>query len=267
MSKPDIDGNPGNIQIEISNKVLDITDTTTSLLNRQRISEVYAQGATNIYVYSYADNCDKGHPAIIRVFIPSEAVRINKCLLSYKTEKFRAYERGTGIYNFGELETGFTDNTSWDVSDPGTSIVMTSEGDHDHDGNTGVTSGTGLPAHSHTITFELAHAHSLSPHKHTFTIPDHQHNIEYGIFEFEQMPASIIVKVDGNTIPNTELSENSLDITEYLKNTDGKINRGSFHIIEIYPVEDEINNPNGLARIEANVIVQCFIQSRGGGDF
>ena len=115
------------------------------------------------------------------------------------------------------------------------------------------------------------HKHNMyehkHPHAHEIEIPEHTHDIEYGIFEFEEMPDDIIVKVDGNIVSGTGLDENNLDITDFLDKSDGKINRGSFHVVEIYPIEDEENNPSGLARIEANVIVQCFIQSRGGGDY
>jgi phage minor structural protein len=249
VRKPDLDGKPGDIQVEISNKVLDITDITTSLQKRQRISEVYAQGATNLYAYSYYDNCDKDHPAIIRVFIPNETVRINMCLLSNKTEYFRAYEKGMGVFNFGDIETQTSDASQW-ILLPAAPLLGDFMG----------------KALNGTI-YEHRHAMESVSHYHNVTLPEHQHQIEYGIFEFEHLPSDIIVKVDGNVVSGTNLNENNLDITDYLESTDGKINRGAFHRIEITPVEDEVNNPNGLARIEANLIVQCFIQSRGGGDY
>jgi hypothetical protein len=277
VNKSNIDSNPGDIKIEISNKVLDITDTTTSLLNRQRINDVYAQGATNIDSNDYQDNCDNTHPATIEFYIPHECVRVNKCMLTFKTEKFRAYERGSLIYQFEQLETAKTDGASWLISEePGIPEVMELVGNHDHGGMTGYASGEGLPSHSHTISEVVAHAHGLVPHKHKFQIPDHKHNIEYGIFEFEEIPQSVTIKVDGNTIPYNGNQGTDIDLVPYLStDSDGKIERGVFHKVEIFPdVDNTINpetglarNPLGLARIVAQVVKQIFVQSRGGGDY
>ena len=50
-----------------------------------------------------------------------------------------------------------------------------------------------------------------------------------------------------------------VDVTQYLEMQDGRIKRGVWHEIEIVP--------DKLTRIEANLFVQLFVQSRGGGDF
>lgn len=144
-------------------------------------------------------------------------------------------------------------------------IVMS---DHNH----GIT----IEEHQHEIEL-LDHMHSISldDHQHDIDLPDHQHNITlydhnheiddhthdivYGIYKGSSATAASI-KVDGNLIPAELIEENEMDLVPYLsKNADGKINRGTWHSIEIIP--------NALTRIEANLFVQTFIQSRGGGDY
>ena len=69
-----------------------------------------------------------------------------------------------------------------------------------------------------------------------------------------------ILWMDGNVVPASALTDSEMDIVAYLdKDDDGKITRGTWHEIEIVP--------NGLTRIEANLFVQAFVQSVGGGDY
>ncbi|MDO3681398.1 phage tail protein, partial [Paenibacillus ehimensis] len=93
VRKRDLYGAPGDVEIEIANRSQDIAGTIADLSNRQRINEVYAQGATNLDSHDFADNCDPQHPAILRLYIPEETARINKMRISYQVEPFRAYER------------------------------------------------------------------------------------------------------------------------------------------------------------------------------
>ncbi|MDO3681978.1 phage tail protein, partial [Paenibacillus ehimensis] len=93
VRKGDLYGAPGDVEIEIANRSQDIAKGIADLANRQRINEVYAQGATNLDSHDFADNCDPQHPAILRLYIPEETARINKMRISYQVEPFRAYER------------------------------------------------------------------------------------------------------------------------------------------------------------------------------
>lgn len=101
VSKSDVTGNPGDIEIEIANKNRDIAGSISELQDRTRINEVYAQGATNLDSYHFMDNCDPNYPAVLKFYIPEETVRINKMLLSYEVSAFRAYSKaiaGGGAY-------------------------------------------------------------------------------------------------------------------------------------------------------------------------
>ncbi len=245
--KSDIKGNPGDTKLTIANfDTRKISSVVSSIQKRQRVSEVYSQGATNIDSNDYQDNCDATHPAVIDFFIPNECVRVNKCLLSYKTEKFRAYETSLES-DLGTTQTSTEDETEqlWDL--------------------------LGEYSPGEVTSLVQGHSHGICPHKHTHShnvsIPPHSHNINYGIYEFDKLPDAVIIKVDGNTVMDqTALTGNDIDIIPYLaKDGSGKITRG-FHKVEIFPGTTEAN-PNGLARIIGTVVKQIFLQSRGEGDY
>lgn len=117
-----------------------------------------------------------------------------------------------------------------------------------------------IPNHTHDVSIPN-HTHSVTipDHTHDFTLPNHTHEIHHGIYKLNSTPSRVTIKVDGNTIPYTSTSGNSIDIVPYLQVDDsGKVTRG-WHEIEI--------TPNGLGRINAQVTTQFFMQSRGGGSF
>lgn len=93
VRKSNVLGAPGDVQLEIANKPQNIAGSIADIADRQRINEVYAQGATNFDSHDFADNCDPTHPAILRFWVPQETARINKVRLSYQSEAFRAYSR------------------------------------------------------------------------------------------------------------------------------------------------------------------------------
>ncbi|MDL2317656.1 phage tail protein [Eubacteriales bacterium OttesenSCG-928-A19] len=114
--------------------------------------------------------------------------------------------------------------------------------------------------HSHTLTVD-SHTHSVNipEHSHSVTIPSHTHAILYGIYEGGRA-SSWSVRVDGTLVPAAQVKPTEMDLTPWLaKDADGKITRGTRHTVEIIP--------NSLTRIEADLFVQTFIQSVGGGDF
>lgn len=94
ISKSDVRGRPGDIEITIANAPRDAADSINTLADRMGIAELYSQGATNLYSQQYADNADAAHPARMRVYVPSGCVRINQMLLSWQLSAFRAYETG-----------------------------------------------------------------------------------------------------------------------------------------------------------------------------
>lgn len=130
-------------------------------------------------------------------------------------------------------------------------------------------------AHSHSFehvhdmphVHDIQHQHTipsmwfdLEGHTHQVTIPEHTHNIEYGIYTGSRASA-VTIKVDGNAIPDADIGDGKeIDIAKYMSaNADGKVTRGTWHKVSFVP--------DKLTRITANLFFQVFIQSRGAGDY
>ena len=94
ISKNDVYGDPGDVEVVIANAPRDTADAVNTLADKVGIGELYSQGATNLFAQSFADNADDTHPATFRVYMPNGLVRINQLLLSWQLSKFRAYETG-----------------------------------------------------------------------------------------------------------------------------------------------------------------------------
>ena len=115
-------------------------------------------------------------------------------------------------------------------------------------------------SHSHDISLGT-HKHGLNipNHQHSVIIPAHTHDIQFGIYEGNIASRARIV-VDDNELPTLD-NYSQIDLTNYLgidKQT-GKITRGTFHKIQIYP--------DGMTRIIGALFVQLFTSSQGGGDY
>lgn len=77
--------------------------------------------------------------------------------------------------------------------------------------------------------------------------PSHSHGISYGIYEGEQAK-SVTIKVDDVELPAELLTGREVDVAAYLSTDDaGKIQRGTWHTIEIVP--------DGLTRIVGNLYI------------
>ena len=298
VAKGDVTGAGGNISITLANKSQDISSSIANLQSRTRISETYAQGSTNLMVQSFADNADADNPAIIRVYIPAEAVRINKLLLNISFDAFRGYSKAVegggetssstaagGSYSETTDSGGGTTSTSESVSLPSSNVTSVDNGgvgnaNHNHAISRGTyllyaaSSGSTTPVgtvawvpsgahthgeHSHNVTIPShSHVFRIASHKHTFTLPSHSHSILFGIYTGARANNATI-KVDGNAIPAVSDYTN-IDIAPYLNcDENGKITRNTWHEIAIYP--------NRLTRIVASVFTQLFTNSRGNGDY
>lgn len=294
VNKGDVMGNPGAVTLEIANKSANIAQDLADLENRTRIQEVYAQGATNIDTRDFADNADPGHPAKLRFYVPAEAVRINKVLLNWTSEPFRAYSKAIAAapaITSGPSTRETAGPSSRSTSGPSstnTTGPKNVEGNTQTEGtyfgsgghNHGIPSGTqfkdvsgvtwtwvpsgnhshfvSLPNHDHemTHTHEIDHTHSMD---HTHEIPSHTHDIDYGIYE-GPTPTTIQITVDGTLLPTTFPANGEVDLRSYLSQDGaGKIQRGTFHEIQIAPIS--------LGRIVASVVTQIFVASRGGGNY
>ena len=131
-------GDPESTVVEVANRPLDVAQTISDLADRQRINEVYAQGATNLDSKDFVDNCDSDYPATIEFYIPQETVRINKMVLNMRTERFRAYSRAI-LGGGGTTATSSSGGgTSTSTASGGGTTATSSSG-----GGTSTTSGAG----------------------------------------------------------------------------------------------------------------------------
>ena len=314
VSKSDITGNPGDIEIEIANQSRDIAGSISELQDRTRINEVYAQGATNQMIVPFADNADPQNPAIMRVYIPDTMARINKCILNYQLEAFRAYSKaiaggggtvastnaggattqtsssggggtttsssgggGSTTSSSGGGTTSTTDMSDvrelWDMGSGVEGNMMAPAGDplhvhaldrhsHPHRHYVNIPNhrhDITIPSHRHDVTIPN-HQHNINipNHQHNVTIPDHIHELEFGIYR-GTTANKVTIKIDGTPIPQTQPGQD-IDIVKYLSvDGGGKIRRNTWHTIEIIP--------DKMTRIVANVFMQIFTNSRGGGDY
>ncbi|MFL2116269.1 phage tail spike protein [Marinilactibacillus psychrotolerans] len=159
---------------------------------------------------------------------------------------------GPGTPGMSEIETlEAADNHSHSVSTPAHRHSLTIPS-HTHS--------VSIPSHKHD--FEIPnHSHDVTipAHTHDISLPNHTHDVEHKITELDATPSKVTIRVDGNTVPATATSADRLDLVEYMSKDDsGKITRGR-HEIEI--------TPDGLARIEADLILRVFIRSQLGGNF
>lgn len=123
------------------------------------------------------------------------------------------------------------------------------------------------PAHTHRISDHThrvdSHTHRVSAHTHTVpahthTVQNHTHAIQFGIYE-GQRASRATIRVDGNVLP-AQSGYDNIDIVAYLSKDDsGKIQRGTWHTIEVLP--------DTMSRIVGAVFSQTFCNSRGGGDY
>lgn len=115
-----------------------------------------------------------------------------------------------------------------------------------------------IPSHTHSVKVpNHTHTVSIPAHSHNFSIPDHTHNIEYGIYKGTTASKGTLV-VDGTTVGNYSSFDN-LDLIPYLnKDSDGIVVRG-WHTLQV--------TPDNLTRIELDLVIQLFANSRGGGQY
>lgn len=116
-----------------------------------------------------------------------------------------------------------------------------------------------IQAHTHTVQIP-SHSHSLTlqAHQHNFSIPAHTHEITYGIYT-GSTAKRLAIAVDGRAAGIFGGSISDLDLVRYLsKDGNGNITRG-WHTISI--------TPDVLSRVEFDLVIQLFANSRGGGQF
>ncbi len=264
ISKADMFGDPATVTLTLSTASTDLVGDINSLADRVAINELYSQGTTQMYPLQLADNADAEHPLVMRYYIPSEAKHINKVILSWQLENFRAYSKGAAAGGGTATSTEYGGSTTvaeWvegysDIVDTAAALVTTSAASSEDASHTH----TAYHHHSVPINVTIPQINIEIPnHYHGITIPSHSHGISYGIYEGKRAEG-VTIKVDDVELPAEALDGREVDVAAYLSTDDaGKIQRGTWHTIEIVP--------DGLTRIVGNLYMQIFIQHRGGGNY
>jgi len=305
-SKSDVTGQTWDVSLTLGHLDDDLGTTQKDLERRQQINELYAQGATNISNYSYNDNADSENPAEIMVYFPDEIVRLNKAILSYKTEEFRAYERaikGGGATVKASTTGGGGATIKSSTTESGGETVQSSEegGDHYHlmfeagesvehdetmdrefyanansDG-----SGTARVVLGGTIANALYTRGSSGKHRHSTQFPAHSHGFNFQLephthpfnFTLEDHTHGIefgIFKLDRKPTKVTiKVDGNTVPVTA--------LNGDNINLIPHLSKDNagKVNRgwhtisitPDDLGRINAQIYTQFFIQSRGEGEY
>lgn len=128
VSKPDVDGDPLDVDLTISNKPSDASSAIEDLSRRAAVTAQYSQGATNLYSQQYSDNADAKHPASMRVYVPHECKQINKMLLSWRLSPFRAYETGASAGGSTVITSGGGGATTITSSGGGATTITSGGG-------------------------------------------------------------------------------------------------------------------------------------------
>lgn len=199
-----------------------------------------------------ADNVDSTHPLKLNIYIPSNTKSINKVLLRFKLEPFRAYSTGAASGG-GSTETtagsgdhrhlmmewlGSVTSTTYD----GTAAYAFRAGDSA--GNDDATFYIKSPGGSTQIYTKGA----SGDHTHDVIIPSHTHDITYEIYE-STTPRNITIKING--IDRTSIlggsfntDQNNLDISSYML-------IGQWNTVEL--------GSSRLGRIDATVFIQALM--------
>lgn len=117
---------PGDMKLELSTKATDIAASIADLADRQRIEQVYSQGATQIYAQSIQANADSTTPCNLSFYIPDRMTIINKVEAKIKIESFRSYNRVTSGGG-ASTNTSSAGGASTNTSSAGGAAVLTTE--------------------------------------------------------------------------------------------------------------------------------------------
>jgi len=85
----------GDMKLTLKTRVLDVASTIADIADRQRIEQVYSQGATQLYAQSIQSNATSTKPLRLNFYIPDEMRIINSVKAKIQLEPFRTYSQAT----------------------------------------------------------------------------------------------------------------------------------------------------------------------------
>ena len=216
------------IEVEVYNPFSSTEDRINIQERDSDTINISGQGATNVMQIQSYENCDSGHPLNVRFRLPDDVVQVNRVLLSFNLADYRAYHTANAGESAHTHSLGlWTESASYDTY----MIGIEDRGG----GNVVLVGASGIAAAS------VSDAGS-----------SHTHSVTFGISEIALTSPSVVVTagIDG--------SETSVD-TYTTDQTDIDI------ISNISAVGNWMNvifTPNKPMRIEANIYVKCYIESK-----
>jgi hypothetical protein len=216
------------LEIDASNRSLEFIELMNKLKEESQALGKYMQGATNIYVVNESENCDSSNYLDMGIYMPVEALAVNKVTLNFKLKDFRAYNSASASEESEHTHDIDVTAVPDDVYLPGLGINNFGSGNKFYSSyGSGTVSST-----------EEGSAHT--------------HGITYGIYEEALSSPSVSVYVGtegGETLVGTYTTDQTdLDITDKIGDV------GSWYNIQF--------RPNKRMRIEANAYVQIFLESK-----
>lgn len=303
-SKSDMFENPGDVSLAIGYVPSDLGTTQADMERKIEINELYSQGATNIFVYTFDREADSAIPVEYKFFVDDDVRHVNVCELTVDTSHFRATSKGNTsspqqVSSSTSSAGGASVQSATSSAGGASTQTSSANGSHRHatlkyisdvTGETSVGSprlyeayGTGfqLIIPSVAMPGDITTAEAADNHTHTVSVPAHTHNVSINI------PAhthQVSITIPGHTHEIIYGIFEYANLPSKLKiEVDGNtvpIDSTSFERFNIVPylTKDEDGKatrgrhtlkitPNDLARIEVQLILRVFIQSQLGGEF
>lgn len=151
---------PGDIQLTLANKATDIASTIADLADRQRIEQVYSQGATQLYGQSVQANATNSIGAVLNFWIPDDMRIVNAVKAKITLDSFRSYSKATGGGGAGSSTSSSGGGSTATSSSGGGSTTTSSTGGEStqtssSSGGQSITTGatdlvTGVPRYNYT---------------------------------------------------------------------------------------------------------------------
>lgn len=241
-----------------------------------------AYGVANSDNISFVDNIQNGFPLTMPFNIDNNVSKINKILLKYTQQSFRAYSTSASSGG-NSSETSSTDKSLIVVSEltgnfqtngttvDGGSCSALADSNGSFSGYTGEAAAYSphshpfsMPSHQHVVSipshshgyhshyFTINHTHGVEVegHSHTVDIPAHTHGLNFGIQEQAISDYSFDVYVDGekqvSIANNSENDQGIIDLTAYTATV-------GWHTIEIHSTT--------LKRVSAQINIKSYIRS------
>jgi hypothetical protein len=221
-----------------------------------------------------AENFDYTKPYTIGLYIPTNVLEIRDVRLTFKMQKFRAYETAVAS---SLSDTSGSSSRSTTVAGGGATIDWQASGGVDFGWYTDEYSFVRNYTHNHGIAngvrlaleggggvtwVENTHGHGVYGHKHFISdhyhdmdhyhsVPGHGHGLSFGIYENASLTGAVGVKVDG--IDRTAALGGPFSVNQTDLNLTSFVTAGGHHTVEIF-----LQNP-GLGRVDPFIFVQAKV--------